>query len=821
MLGLTDEEAAERRRRGQGNALRLPPSVSLWRILRRNALTVLNGILFGISLVLVALGLLLDAAFTALPILLNVVVGMGQEVSAKRKLDRLALIARPTATVIRGGAERSVDPAELVLGDVVLLRRGDQAVVDGVIVEGRLELDEALLSGESEPVARGAGEPVLSGSVCVAGGAAVETTRVGAATFSNRLALRARAFRDERTPLQHDIDRAIAAVAVLTVAVAIPAGLEFHHHGGLLSPAAVQAAAVLVAIVPQGLAIMITVTYAAAAVAISRAGAIVQRINAVESMSRVDTLCLDKTGTLTTQRIVLDELIPIAVSRPQVERQLARLAASVSAPDRTTRAIAAALPGHPTPPADEVPFSSARRWSGLTFERQAGLETVDAEAGDYVLGAPEIVGPAAQLEERWSRTIAERAEEGARVLLFARAPSSAGPARGLRDNDAEPRLPDGLQVQAILVLREELRPDARATLDALAAAGVELRLISGDDVATVTALARRAGLPGLAGASGPSGRGVPPSRLVAVSGQDLEPLDDAALAGHVARTIVFGRVDPETKARLVQALRSLGHYVAMVGDGVNDVLSLKRANLGIAMQSGSAATRAVADLVLADDRFAVLPLAVREGQRVVTAMVSAVDLLLARTFTLLLVVAACGLLGLPFPLTPRLNAVLALVTVGLPILVLAVWARPDRAPPSILRLTLRFSIPAALAMAALAVPIYLWYLPGPLPLARTALVTSTVFMGVALIPFLASPFESEPGPTGLGGDWRPTVLAFAMLALYGAIAATEFGRGLFGLALLPAGDIAALLAVTVVWMAAITLVRASGVAGVVLRPWLS
>ena len=779
--GLTDTEASRRRARGEGGRSSDRGSVSLRRILRRNVFTILNGVLFGVSLVLLALGLVVDAAFTAIPVAANVAVAVVLEIDAKRKLDRLSFITRPDVTVRRAGVDRRTLPEDLVVGDIVLVERGGQAVVDGTLVAGAIEADESVLTGESEPVAKRPGDALRSGSICVSGSAAVEVAAVGDATYASGLAREARRGSDERTPLRRDLDTLILAIGILTVGAAIPVAIALRASGeSLFSTVSVQAAAVLVALVPQGLAIMATVTYALAAVRISRAGAIVHRLDAVELMSRVDTLCLDKTGTLTTQRLVLESWVPLVDDSASIETLLRTVAARATSRTRTLDAVAAALPGEPGSVLGEIPFSSGRRWSGLLL---AGTPP-----RLILLGAPEVFGPD---DPTIRGTIAGLTEQGRRVLLFAEADTVDLPDRGSAS-------PPSCRLLAILVFREELRTDVADTLARLVEADVDLRIISGDDPATVAALATTVGI----------------ASETVLSGSQIEALDDVQLISEVDRARVFGRIGPEDKRRLVAALRDGGHYVGMTGDGVNDVLALRRANLGIAMESGSPAARAVAGLVLLGDRFEVLPRAIVEGQRVVSSMIAVASLLLARTIYMLLIVVVAALFGLQFPFTPRNNAVLALVTVGLPTLVLALWVPPIRSPRSVVSRILTFAVPSGIAVAVLAVPVLLLAGRAADPMvARTIITTLTVFTGIALIPILFPVLPSRSGPVGRGGDRRPMLLALAMAALYCVILATPLGRQVFELAPLPVEAVLGLLIFTLAWMATVIAVLRLGIPG--------
>lgn len=773
--GLTEAEVAVRRTQGLGNDAPISSGRTYIGILRENAFTVVNVLLMAIALVLVLLGLLGDAGVTAVLVVVNVVVGVFQETRAKRSLERLSVLTRPAATVMREGLERVVEPAEVVLGDRLIVRRGDQLMLDGVIREGEIEVDESLLTGESDRIPKRPGHEVLSGSFCVTGEASYEATRVGADSFANQLTAGARAFREDRTPIQHDVARVMRAMSLLIAVTAIPVAVALWlRFGTLPAVETARSAAVLVALVPQGLVVMVTVTYALAIVRLAGAYALIQRSNAVESMSRVDVLCLDKTGTLTTPLI---ELADVRMMVPEAELQgaLGDFLASATLATRSADAIRAAYPGTSRQLASEVAFTSELRWSGLSF---AGSGV------SYCLGAPEVLLPRldGSADASLSETVGRWAGDGFRVMLFAASPDGIS----LHDGGGTPQLPEAMRPLALLALREQLRPDARSTLARFGEAGVALRIISGDNPETVAALARQAGVT-------LDGR--------AVSGSELVEMDDEELGRAVDASTVFGRVPPSLKARLVAALRARGHWVAMVGDGVNDVLSLKQAHLGISMQSGSQATRAVADIILLEDRFSALPEAVVEGQRIITGMQDSLHLFLARALYMALVVLGAALLGLVIPVSPRHNTVLALITVGIPALFLAVWARPARPGLDSLRRILRLVIPPAIACAALGLPLYAWYSGSTdVDTARTAFTTFAVVCGLGLLPLLEPPVgESMSGADADGADIRPTLLALGLLAVYASFFVVEPVRSFFELVPLGLADWALIVALGIIW----------------------
>ncbi len=780
--GLSADKVLERRACGQGNNVRLQTSRSYAEILRQNAFTFINSVLFTLGVVLILLGRTGDAIVTAGLVLMNVVVGVVQEGRAKRTLDQIALLTRPQATVVREGQEHTVDPAEIVLGDVLAARPGDQIVVDGQVVgDGRMDVDESLLTGESDLIPKRAGDPVYSGSFCVTGSAMYEAQKVGIESVANQLTAGARSFKQVKTPLQKNIDFVIRILVFLATQLGILLALSFALKGVSIVES-VQVAAVLASLVPQGLFAMITIAYAMGAVRIAGQGALVQQANAVESLSNVTVLCLDKTGTLTSNRIRLHALHALGapgVSEDELRRVLGDFVRSAASMNRTAEAIAEACNGQARPAVGEAPFSSAHKWSALAFDQ-------GALRGTYVLGAPEMLRPSVQTSTDLDPQIQAWTEQGLRVLLFAYRPEILP----LRDANDQLHLPASLIPLGLLSFGDELRPEAQNTLARFAEAGIRLKIISGDNPHTVAALARQAGL-------GPD--------IQVVSGLELAGMDAAQMAQAAAETTIFGRITPQQKQELVRLLSENGQYVAMIGDGVNDVLSLKQAHVGIAMQSGSQATRGVADIVLLNDSFAALPAAFREGQRIVNGMQDIVRLFLTRTFYVTLLILGAAIVGLAFPITPKHNSVLALLTVGIPTLLLALWARPSTPPKSLLRAVSHFVFPAAFTVFVAALAVYVAYLQATddMELARTALTTVTVLCGLVLIPFVEPPNKFWVGGDELSGDRRPFWLALAMLALYGWIMARPTLRESFELTPLHPLDLAIIGGVVVLWALAL------------------
>jgi cation-transporting ATPase E len=686
MHGLTEAEVQDRKRRGLINTPPPPTTRTLADILRANIFTSINVIIFSIALALVALGRVADGITSGGLVFINSVVGIYQELRAKRQLDQIALINRPKAIVLRRPAsdashseEIQIDPAELVQDDVLVLQPGEQAVLDGELIEGSAELDESLLTGESDLITKHAGDAVLSGSFCVTGRALYRATKVGKESYANQLAGKARAFRSVKTPLQKEIDFTLRILMTIALVIGF-----FMLVSALVNQlplvSSVAAAAVIAGIVPNGLVLAVLVAYSLGAVRIAQKGALVQQTNAIESLSNVDVLCTDKTGTLTANQISFHSAVPLHADEPTLKKIAGDFAHSTPASNKTNDALMAALQGRKLPVVDSVPFSSARKWSAIALD-ESDLR------GVLAMGAVEMLRDHLCDGCDLDAQVQPLTEQGLRVVLLAHQPK----ATTLHDAQGEIALPCDMQPLGLLVFADVLRADAKQTIQKFRDAGIRIKVISGDDPNTVAALAKQAGFP---------------ADMQLYSGLELAGMPDPVFTQAAEDGTIFGRITPEQKERLVDALRSRGHYVAMIGDGVNDVLSLKKAQLGIAMQSGSAATRGVADMVLLNDSFASLAPAFTEGQRIVNGMRDILNLFLTRCFYVALIILATGFVGVGFPFGPRNITLLTAMTVGLPTVMLAYWAKPAPVRGGLLRSVWSFVMPATLSMLVFGLIVY-------------------------------------------------------------------------------------------------------------------
>jgi cation-transporting ATPase E len=636
---------------------------------------------------------------------------------------------------------------------------------------------------------------VFSGSYATTGGGRYVAETVSSGSFANRITAGARSFRRVITPLQAQINLVIRVVLGIVIYLEILLVLRGMVQQAVLGDV-VADATLLAGLVPNGLFVSIAVAYALGAIRILRFGALVQQANSIESLSHVDVLCLDKTGTLTANRLEVTSVVGLdGAGDDEVIAVLAALAASATVRNNTTEAIAARWPRDPLRQAAEVPFSSARKWSAVAFAHGD-----DSLPGIIALGAPTFLRPSLATDDDgepmgWAALDAAATtwtEQGLRVLLVATyADADALPPH---DDEAEATLPGGMRALGLVALADELRAEAGSVLASFAAAGVAVKIISGDDPDTVVALARQAGIVDAA----------------SIAGHDLDDLDELALGKVAEDTTVFGRITPAQKERLVGALRARGHYVAMIGDGVNDVLSLKKANLAIAMGSGSQATRGVADLVLMEDSFGAVAQAVQEGQRILNGMEDILKLFLTRIATVGLVIVS-SLVVITFPIELRNASALTVFTVGIPSALLALWAQPGaQVRDSIDRTLARFVVPAAVVSSLVGLLVFYGVLalsnPDPSAIegaagnARTALTSFLVFVGLFLIVFVEPPIRWFAVAEPITRDRRPTYLAMGLGLAFVAVLLLPPARAFFQLIVPAPRDALIVILAVVAWV---------------------
>ncbi|MFI1731412.1 HAD-IC family P-type ATPase [Streptomyces acidicola] len=710
-LGLTAAEVAERVARGEVNDVPVRSSRSTAEIVRANVFTRFNAIIGVLWLIMLFVAPFQDSLFGYV-ILANTGIGIIQEWRAKKTLDSLAVIGEARPTVRRDGVAAQVATSEIVLGDLIEIGPGDKIVVDGECVEtDGLEVDESLLTGEADPVLKQPGDQVMSGSFVVAGGGAFTAARVGREAYAVQLAEEASRFTLVHSELRSGISTILKYVTWMMIPTAI--GLIISQlvvKENAFKDSVARTVGGIVPMVPEGLVLLTSVAFAIGVIRLGRQQCLVQELPAIEGLARVDTVCLDKTGTLTEGGMDVTELRPLdGADESYVRKVLGALGESDPRPNASLQAVIDAYPdGDDWRCTESLPFSSARKYSGATFSESTG------ESSTWLLGAPDVLladgDPALAETERLN-------EEGLRVLLLARA---AG------DLDA-PDVAHGARPTALVVLEQRLRPDAADTLRYFDEQNVRAKVISGDNAISVGAVAGKLGL---------SGEVVDARRL---------PAERHAMADALDAATVFGRVTPQQKRDMVGAMQSKGHTVAMTGDGVNDVLALKDADIGVSMGSGSEATRAVAQIVLLNNSFATLPSVVAEGRRVIGNITRVASLFLVKTVysVLLAILVVCWQVEYPF--LPRHLTLLSTLTIGVPAFFLALAPNGERAKPNFVGRVMRYAIPGGVVAALATFVTYLiarHYYTGPGALdAETSAATLTLFLiSMWVLAIIARPY---------------------------------------------------------------------------------
>ncbi|MEU1018725.1 HAD-IC family P-type ATPase [Streptomyces sp. NPDC005898] len=659
--GLTAAEVAERVARGEVNDVPVRSSRSLPEIVRANVFTRFNAIIGVLWVIMLFVAPIQDSLF-GFVIVANTGIGILQEWRAKKTLDSLAVIGEARPTVRRDGGATEISASEIVLGDLVELGPGDKIPVDGETVEAdSLEIDESLLTGEADPVVKKPGDKMMSGSFVVAGGGAFTATKVGREAYAAQLAEEASRFTLVHSELRSGISTILKYVTWLMVPTSI--GLVISQlvvKDDDFKESIAYTVGGIVPMIPEGLVLLTSVAFAIGVIRLGRKQCLVQELPAIEGLARVDTVCLDKTGTLTEGGMDVTELRPLNDSdEAYVRKVLGALGESDPRPNASLQAIIDACPDSEDWRCTEsLPFSSARKYSGASFSEGDGTTSA------WLLGAPDVLLPDGDpaLAE-----IEELNRQGLRVLLLARA---AG------DLDA-PDVAASAHATALVVLEQRLRPDAADTLRYFAEQDVAAKVISGDNAVSVGAVAGKLGLPGAENA-------VDARRLPGEPEEMGRALDDNS---------VFGRVTPQQKRDMVGALQSRGHTVAMTGDGVNDVLALKDADIGVSMGSGSEATRAVAQIVLLDNSFATLPSVVAEGRRVIGNITRVATLFLVKTVYSVIIALLVVCSQVEYLFLPRHLTLLSTLTIGVPAFFLALAPNKERARPHFVRRVMRYAIP--------------------------------------------------------------------------------------------------------------------------------
>jgi cation-transporting P-type ATPase E len=727
--GLTDAEVARRVAEGKTNDVPTRAARSVSDIVRANVFTRINAILGVLLIIVLSTGSVINGAFGLL-IIANSAIGIIQELRAKQTLDKLAIVGQTKPLVRRQSGTTAVPPSDVVLDDIIELGPGDQIVVDGEVIEdANLEVDESLLTGEADPIAKDPGDQVMSGSFVVAGSGAYRATKVGREAYAAKLAEEASKFTLVNSELRTGINKILQFITYLL----IPGGLLIIYTQLFTTNAGwresvLRMVGALVPMVPEGLVLMTSIAFAVGVIRLGRRQCLVNELPAIEGLARVDVVCADKTGTLTENGMRVSDLKPLGEG--DVVNILAQLAADDTRPNASMAAIAEAYKMPPGWTATvTAPFKSATKWSGASY----------GEHGNWVIGAPDVLLDASSPE-------AEQAEQigalGLRVLLLGSSDLSVD----------HPDAPGRVAPAALVVLEQRIRPDARDTLDYFAAQSVSIKVISGDNAVSVGAVASSLGL----------------------EGQTLDarqlPDEPHQLADTLEEYTTFGRVRPDQKRAMVHALQSRGHTVAMTGDGVNDVLALKDADIGVAMGSGSSASRAVAQIVLLDNKFATLPYVVGEGRRVIGNIERVSNLFLTKTVYSVLLAIFVGLAGLSsklfgsdpllFPFQPIHVTIAAWFTIGIPAFVLSLAPNNERAHPGFVRRVMTSALPSGLVVGIATFTSYLVAYQGreATPVeqtqASTAALVTLLVTAIWVLAVVARPYQW----------WRVALVSVSALA---------------------------------------------------------
>ncbi|MFJ2642412.1 MULTISPECIES: HAD-IC family P-type ATPase [unclassified Streptomyces] len=711
--GLTAAEVAERIARGEVNDVPVRSSRSLREIVRANVFTRFNLIIGVLWLIMLFVAPIQDGLF-GFVIIANTGIGIIQEWRAKKTLDSLAVIGEAKPTVRRDGVSAEISTSEIVLGDLVELGPGDKAVVDGTVAEAdSLEIDESLLTGEADPVLKHPGDPVMSGSFVVAGGGAFTATKVGREAYAAQLAEEASRFTLVQSELRTGISTILKYVTWMMVPTAI--GLivsQLVVKNNDFKESVARTVGGIVPMIPEGLVLLTSVAFAIGVVRLGRKQCLVQELPAIEGLARVDVVCLDKTGTLTEGGMDVTEVRALnGADDAYVRAVLGALGSSDPRPNASLQAIVDAYPDDGQWLCTRtLPFSSARKYSGAAFDEGGGRES------SWLLGAPDVLLPE---QDPALAEIEQLNEKGLRVLLLARA---EGPLDG-------PDIAAGAVPSALVVLEQRLRPDAAETLAYFADQRVATKVISGDNAVSVGAVAGKLGLPG-------AEHTLDARRL---------PTDPDDMATAMEENAVFGRVTPQQKRDMVAALQSRGHTVAMTGDGVNDVLALKDADIGVSMGSGSEATRAVAQIVLLNNSFATLPSVVAEGRRVIGNITRVATLFLTKTVYSVLLAVLVVCFQVDYPFLPRHLTLLSTLTIGVPAFFLALAPNKERAHPHFVRRVMRYAIPSGVIAAVATFVTYLiarhHYTGAGALDAETSAATLTLFLvSMWVLAIIARPY---------------------------------------------------------------------------------
>ena len=709
--GLSSEQAQKLLADGYGNQIEDQDSKSTKRIIRENTVTFFNLVFVVLAILLVIAGRFTDMAFLVIAAI-NSVIGIVQQIRSRNELSKLKVLSENRITAIRDGKPTEVPLHEIVKGDLIELSSGNQIPADGIVTSGKIQVNESLLTGEADLITKEAGDTILSGSFVVSGTCRARMEQVGNDSYAAKLTNQAKATgKVKKTGMMRSLDRMIKVIGFALV----PIGIALYYNGHVVNGNSFQdtiptVVAALIGMIPEGLYLLTSMALAVSVMRLSKDNVLVHDMSAIETLARVDVLCVDKTGTITDTNMKVDSFICLnesKYSRGYIHDMLSACYNAMEKENDTGRAMAAYFSGNcKWPVADVIPFTSATKWSAVLFEGRDAC----------IIGAPEFV--LREGYEQIAPLVSGYQKDGCRVLLVAI--SKESPREGV--------LPKQLEPVALVVIENPIRPDAPETFQYFAQQGVAVKVISGDNPASVSKIAAQAGI-----ADAES----------FVDATTLKSAKDYERA--VKKYTVFGRVTPEQKRVLVKALQKAGHTVAMTGDGVNDVLALKDADCGIAMASGADAACQVAKLVLVDSRFSTLPNVVAEGRRVINNIQRSAALYLVKNIMSLFLSLITVFFALPYPFVPIQLTLVSALTIGVPSFILALEPNHEIVKGGFMRNVLRRALPGGLTNIVLLTGIELFAVAFSFDHATLSTLSTVImgFVGLMVLYYVSKPLDGK------------------------------------------------------------------------------
>lgn len=732
--GLTSKEVEERVKKGLANYDTSVPTKSIKQIVLGNIFTLFNIINFWLGLAVFFAKSYKNLFFLGV-VFSNTAISIIQEIKSKKAVDRLSVLASAKVKCIRDGNVQTIGINEIVLDDLLQFEVGNQIVTDSIILEGEVEVNESFITGESDTITKKKGETLLSGSFVVSGKCTAKVIHIGEENFTSKISSGAKCVKKVNSEIMKSLNRIIQVVSIAIVPIGTLLFFnQYNLDGNNLQSAIVNTVAAIIGMIPEGLILLTSSVLAVSVVRLAKQKVLVQELYCIETLARVDTLCLDKTGTITEGTMEVKDIKPFSGDKNKIEKILAELASASEDSNSTIDAIRDKYKGKQEWNAiNKIAFSSQKKWSGIYFENE----------GSFVIGAPEFI-----LKEEYFK-LKEEIEKYTidyRVILLAHS----------KNDFKEKELPDNLEVIGLVLISDKIRKEAKKTLKYFKEQGVAVKVISGDNPVTVSKIAREVGVENC-------NKWIDMSKIK----------DDKEIKKLVEEYTIFGRVSPIQKKEIVKCLKEEGHTVAMTGDGVNDVLSLKEADCSIAMASGSDACKNCSELVLLDSNFASMPKIVAEGRRTINNIERSATLFLVKTIYASILAIIFLIAKMPYPFMPIQLSLISIVTIGIPSFVLALEPNKERIKGRFLRNVISRAIPTALTVVLniIVIAIFSYKMNMEVQTYSSLCVILTAFTGILLLSSLCRPLDifriknNKLGKTYESQSVR-TALFISMIALF-------------------------------------------------------